>query len=574
MNILGLSFHSYDTSACLFKGNRLVAFAEEERFRRIKHAVQLFPIHALTYCLKQGGLTLKDIDYISFGFDAEKHNNGYMRRFYDSIAYEKDEATKAWELHNIALFSDNNIKEYIRINLLKAGITFPVPSVECYSHHLSHAASSFYCSGFNEAIALTIDGSGDDHAAVLWRCKGDEIKEIKSIQIPNSLGWLYASITEFLGFNANNGEGKVMGLAPYGKAVDDVENAFDDMVQLRKGEYTVNPYNIFYGAHSYNKRFTDRMVDLLPLPPKDNTKDLFSGYQNIAFTLQDRLEKAVVSLVDFMVEKTGIKNLCLSGGVALNCKANGKIWSHCKLDNIFIQPISSDAGVSLGSALLCLKEHGISPHIPFTTSYLGPEYGNDEIKKVLDSNKLRYKKLKNAPRTAAELLHDGKIIGWFQGRMEAGPRALGGRSILANPLEAGVKDKVNNEVKFRHPWRPFCPSILHEKADEFFENSYFHPFMILAFDVKKGKIGKIPAVVHVDGTARPQMIRKEDNEKYYELIRNFGELTGAPVVLNTSFNVKGEPIVCSPLDGIRCFYGTGMDCLIIGDFLLTKDGCR
>ncbi|OGV63234.1 MAG: hypothetical protein A3K19_13070 [Lentisphaerae bacterium RIFOXYB12_FULL_65_16] len=576
MNVLGLSFHCYDTSACLFQDERLVAFAEEERFTRVKHAVDVFPVNALKYCLKQGGLSLEEVDAIAFGFDVDRHDSGDMRKFYDSMPYDKDEGTKAWERHNIGLFSAENMKAYLQLKLRKAGLTCALPPLKCYSHHLSHAASAYYCSGFQEAITITMDGSGDDNAAVLWKCGGDRIEEVKAIKIPHSLGWLYAAITEYLGFDANSGEGKVMGLAPYGAAVPEVEAAFDQLIQIRRGEYSIDPYSIFYGKHTYNPRFTDKMAGLLPIPPKHSKADLFAGYQNIAFSLQDRLEKAVIELTRFLVDKTGIRNLCLGGGVALNCKANGKIWAQCELDGIFVQPISSDAGTCLGASLLCLKDHGISPRIPFTHAYLGPEYSNEEIQRALDANKLTYRKLENVPRAAAELLRDDKIIGWFQGRMEAGPRALGGRSILASPLKADMKDRVNDQVKFRDPWRPFCPSVLYEKAGEYVEHMCFHPFMILAFKVRQERVKDIPAVVHVDGTARPQMVRREDNERYYEMIKCFGEMTGVPVVLNTSFNVKGEPIVCSPLDAIRCFYGTGLDALVMGDFLLTKghySGC-
>jgi len=543
---------------------------EEERLNRIKHSESIFPIKSLQFCLEKGNIKFSDIDCIAYGFDTMKYSNGYMRKFYDSISFNKDVRTLKWENDNINLFSHDNIKEFIQSNLIKIGVFDKIPPLRTYSHHLSHAASSYYCSGFDEAITITMDGSGDDHSTVLWNCNNDSINEIKSKKIPHSLGWLYASITEYLGFHANNCEGKVMGLAPYGKSINDIELAFDKLINIGDGDYSINPNYLFYGKHSFNDRFTDMFVDLMSIPPKTEDRGLFSGYENIAFTLQNRLEDCIIELTKGLIIDTGIKNLCLSGGVALNCKANGRIWKECDLDNIFIQPISSDAGVSLGAALLCQKDKGVSPKIRFSNVYLGPEYSDDEIEGYLINCKLKYRKIRSPSKLAAELLDQGKIIGWFQGRMEAGPRSLGSRSILADPRKIEMKDKINNEVKFRDPWRPFCPSVLEDYSQEYFENNYYHPFMIMAFDVKVDKCDKIPAVVHIDNTARPQMVRKDENEKYYSLIKYFYSLTGVPVVLNTSLNIKGEPIVCSPRDAIKCFFGTGLDALIIKNFILTK----
>jgi len=514
MYVLGISFNCYNPSACLLKDNNIVAFIEEERLNRIKNASNFFPIQSIKSCLDEGNIEINDIAYIAYGFDVTNYDNGNMKVFYDSIEFEKDDKTIKWENYNIQLFSDLNIKEIITQNFIRAGITCPIPPIKYYPHHLCHAASSFYCSEFDKAIAITIDGSGDDNCTVLWECDGEKIKEIEAIKLPNSLGWLYASITEYLGFRANNGEGKVMGLAPYGKKVEEIEDAFDTFMQIDGKNYFVDPSFIFYGKHSYNNRYTDKMVSTMPIHPKKNKDNLFSGYENIAFTLQNRLEKSLVNLTNYLIENTKIKNLCLAGGVALNCKANGKIWELCDLNNIFIQPISSDAGLSLGAALLCLKENGIKPGIKFDNLYLGPKFTNEEIEAVLQINKLEYEKLSNIEHRTAELICDGNIVGWFQGRMEAGPRALGARSILADPRKFEMKDKINKKVKFRDEWRPFCPSILADRADKYFASSYFHPFMILAFQVRKSKLQTIPAVVHIDGTSRPQMVTSQNNHKF------------------------------------------------------------
>ena len=355
MYVLGISFNCYNPSACLLKDNNIVAFVEEERLNRIKNSTNCFPILSIKSCMEQGNIQLNDIAYIAYGFDVNNYDNGTMRAFYDSIEFEKDDTTQKWEEHNIQLLSDVNIKRCITLNFSKAGIIGPIPQIKYYSHHLCHAASSFYCSDFNHAIAITMDGSGDDNCAVLWECEGKQIKEIESIKLPNSLGWLYASITEYLGFQANNGEGKVMGLAPYGEKVEEIERAFDEFMRINGKDYFIDPSFIFYGKHSYNSRFTDKMANTLPLPPKKYKDNIFSGYQNIAFTLQNRLEQCLVNLTNYLIEKTQVRNLCLAGGVALNCKANGKIWESCDLENIFIQPISSDAGLSLGAALMCLQ---------------------------------------------------------------------------------------------------------------------------------------------------------------------------------------------------------------------------
>jgi len=376
-------------------------------------------------------------------------------------------------------------------------------------------------------------------------------------------------MTEYLGFKPYNDEGKVMGLAPYGRRDGGIAQKISRVLSFADGTYSVDPSYLTLGRHTFGKYFSDRMVDLLGAPrPRESA--LGDVHKAIAYETQDALERCVTGIADRLMEQTGMDTLCLAGGVCMNCKMNGVLHNNPRVKNIFVQPVSSDAGTALGAALTLSARFGENPRFKLEHAYWGPGYSDGEIVKCLEEYKLPYKKVDNVETVVARLLAEGKFVGWFQGRLEMGARALGNRSILADPRRADVKDRLNNQVKHREGFRPFAPSLLSEAKAEFLENASDSPFMILAYRVREDKRRLIPAVVHVDDTVRPHTVEKHVNPRYWKLIKEFESLTGIPLILNTSFNVRGEPIVCSPGDALRCFYGTGLDALAIGDYVLTK----
>lgn len=548
MIILGITDpFCQDNGACILVDGKLIAMIEEERLRRIKHAPFMPPDMAVEYCLKTTNKTLEDVDYIAVGFNKPgtilKRNlvkkvkdkfsgRAVLRSFKGEIEY--------YLIHKIHL---SKINKY-----LEDGKTIFV------RHHLAHAASSYYCSGFNEANIISLDGSGGEDSGILAYGCGTKIKILKTIERENSWGELYERITDKLGFQPHSGEGKVMGLAPYG---EHNEHCFD-FIDWSKPIPRIN------------RREFEQFISNIPRREKGD--EIKKQHKDLAAVLQFTLETVVIQMSQWLFEETGCKNLCMAGGTALNCSTNGKLIKQPHVENMFIQPASNDPGTALGAALWTYAQKtGGQPNITFNNAYWGPEYSNNEIEDVLKLTKVKYRHSTNIAKEIAELLVRNKIVGWFQGRMEIGPRALGARSIIANPIDPAMKDAVNNNVKFREPWRPFAPSILAEYANDFFENAYPSPFMIIAFDTKRDKLKEIPAAVHIDGTARPQTVEKETNPRYWEMINEFRKLTGVPAVLNTSFNVAGQPIVCSPRDAISTFFMCGMDYLAIGDYLISKE---
>jgi carbamoyltransferase len=440
----------------------------------------------------------------------------------------------------LALWDDYIAK--VGLNHIKRKYGF-LPKVRFIEHHISHAASAFRCSGFKKANIITIDGIGGLTSISLKVGNGKEMEIIKDIMFPNSLGALYSTVTEILGFKPGNDEGKIQALASYGKPIVD----FSDAVKTKKGDFKLD---------------LDRLTVKFPMM---NKNPLTEQHKNIAASLQEILEKSVLNLVEYLYEITGYKQLCLAGGVALNSTMNGVLLQSDFVDDIFIQPAAGDNGAILGAALELANSKIKMEHV-----YWGPQYSNEQIEKELKECKLKYEFYDDICGVTSELLAKGKICGWHQGRCELGARALGNRSILADPSDPKMKDKINNEVKHREPWRPFAPSILAESTDDYLVGNYPTPFMILCFRIKDEKVNELISSLHIDKTARPQNVVKSVNPKFYELIKDFGKETGIPAVLNTSFNIQGEPIVCSPRDSIRTFMGTGLDYLAIGDFLVKK----
>jgi len=570
MYILGFTISYHDAAACLMHNGELINFIEEERLTRVKGSPKSFPIKSTLACLKRANITLSQVDYIAVGLNLEKYDYK-MQEFYKHLdsKYEKDMITKISEKMILEDRDKERVLYRIKQDFMKEGVTDELPPFIFVDHHLSHAASSFYCSGFEKSLIITIDGSGEEICTAIWEGNEREIRLIDLYNIPNSLGWFYSCITEYLGFKDNQQEGTVMGLAAYGKDDKYIRQVLEKILSVDKKGYSINPYYIFYGQHSFGKRFTDKLVNELGQPRVRNSI-VTDKHKNIAYIAQNILEEAVKMLVTKYIDMTGLHNICLAGGVAMNCKLNGEIVKMPQVDKLFIQPASYDAGTSLGAAMVVSDKNGFDPRFKMEHTYWGIEYSNNEIEQELKIAKVRYKYIENPSLIAAKYLSQGSIIGWFQGAMELGARSLGARSILANPSESSMKDKLNNQVKFREYWRPFAPSMTNINYNKIFDTKHLSSFMLLALTVKDEYIDKIPAVVHIDKTARPQIVEEKYNKKYWELLNNFFELTSIPCVLNTSFNIKGEPIVCTVHDALRCFYSTGLDALFIGDFLLEK----
>lgn len=549
MLILGLNsgdIGMHDPSAVLIEDGKILTAIEEERFVGIKHAPGMYPLNALRYILKEHNIKITDIDKITYYampnlIDLVKRAD--MKRPYTIIGglrlYRK-----------IRYGVGDFLKYYFRIN----------PQVTFVEHHMSHAASSFFLSGFEKANIITMDASGERTCTLLAVGNGNSIEVLKRFYVPNSWGFLYSAFTQWLGYKVGD-EGTTMALASFGNP-EEYDFFKSGIVKLTdNGGYKINP-----AFNSMN--YTDEMVRRFGEPRFSGP--LTEKHKNIAASLQDALEKTVVHLAKWMYDKTGYKNFALGGGTFLNCKTNGVLLQQDFVDDIFIQPASSDIGGALGSAVKVAVDNG-QKFGRMKHAYLGSQNTDEEIEKELKIAKVPYERIDDVAGMTAELLAENKIVGWVQGRMEFGPRALGDRSILTSPKDPNMKDILNDNVKHREPFRPFCPSINEEAVKDYFNGKIRDsPFMILSFDVKEEMRGRVPAIVHVDGSARPQFVAKDVNPLYHELIEKFGKITGDPVLLNTSFNDKGQPIVRLPDQAIKMFYGTGMDCLVMGNFLLKK----
>lgn len=577
MYILGLSAFLKNSAACLFEDGKLVAFAEEERFLRIKGAHNLFPTYSVKYCLTEARIKLSDIKKIAVGWDCRKYSfkmPAFFALSWLRYGIHNPSSGSPTVLNDLLRYNPRNYLHEVKLNLARAGTTNKIPTIEFVPHHLAHAASAYYASGFDEAGILVIDGSGEERTTSIFEGTGKEIREISHLNIPNSLGWFYAAMTAYLGFKAYEEEGHLMGLAPYGKKKDVIFEKMKKIIKIRNESYGVDPNYTRLGYHSYDKRFSDALVKLLGRP-RFPGEPISQRHKDIAYATQSLLEEAALSLVKKTTGNGRVRKLCLSGGVSLNCKMNGVILASGLVDEIFVQPISSDAGSCLGAAMIVAKEAGFDPRHLMQDVYLGPSFSQEQVKKVLDEAQVSYTRPKSIEKKCAETIARGKIVAWFKGRMEGGPRALGARSILANPRKKGIKDYVNQKVKKRDAWRPFCPSIIEEKAHGYLsgltKSQKEARFMIVTYPVPLRMQKEIQEVVHVDGTTRPQTVNARINKSYYNLIKEVGEKTGTPVVLNTSLNVKGEPIVCTPREALRCFASTGIDALAIEGFWIEKE---
>lgn len=568
--ILGFSAYSHDSSACIIKNGKVMAAAEEERFTRVKHD-NGFPINAIKFSLKEADVTEVDA-VVFFENPLEK-----LERINETIT--KSRPSRETEDKIKKLWQEKKMPEKIQLKLMQE--TGLKNNIIFLNHHLSHAASSYFMSPFEEAAILTIDGVGEKITTAIGYAKDKEIKLNKCIEFPHSVGLMYTALTTFLGFKANNDEYKVMGLAPYGKINRITNKHYKKMTKLivinYDGSFRLNME--YFGHEGFeSKAYTEKMVELFGITPRGRDSEVTQEYKDIAAALQMVTEDVVFIILNHLFRETNCRNLCIAGGVGLNSVLNGKIAHKTPFQNIFIQPASGDSGTAIGAAKYI--QHLIDPSANREHqqhSHYGPEFSNNEIKKFLNDNRIRYYEFNSRDElleTTAGLIYQRNVIGWFQGKMEWGARSLGNRSILASPLYEDMRDVLNAKVKHREMFRPFAPVVCVDDVEDNFEcnNPVPEPtdYMLMVYPIKKNKQKLIPAATHVDGSGRLQTIRKSQNPSYYDLIKKFGKISGIPILINTSFNIRGEPIVCTPQDAYRCMMGTEIDYLVIGKFLVKR----
>ncbi|PWG82099.1 carbamoyltransferase family protein [Pararcticibacter amylolyticus] len=573
MYTLGINAVFHDSAACLLKDGVLIAAAEDERFTHIKHGKRPvpfstweLPFHAINYCLEAAGIHLNDVGHVAYSFDPWLLcDETYRTRPEIEIPFVQSSGTRSKEWLNpwdpLFLSYIINAPRQLRdgyphhLQNRFQGTRPDSFKFHYVEHHISHAASAFHPSPFMEAAVMTLDGRGELATTTYNIGLGNKLERIGQVNMPHSLGLLYEQLTSYLGFLHSSDEYKVMALASYGKP--EFADDFRQMIRIgSNGDYTI-------GDPKFEERFG---------PARLRHEEFTKHHFNIAHSLQVVLEEKVLEISDWLYRETRQENLCLAGGVALNCVLNARLRDRGPFKNIWVQPAAGDAGTALGAAIWVdiSERKSSSRDFEMTHAYWGPEYSDEEIEKFIKWAKVPYRKLENVAEETAEILAQDKIIGWYQGRMEFGPRALGSRSILASPISPEMQARLN-EVKDREDFRPVAPVVLEEDASEWFENAHYSPFMLFIYDVKAEKADKIPAVRHVDGTARIQTVNKEQHPAYHELLTAFKRKTGVPVLVNTSFNTLGKPIVCSPRDAIECFWTSPFDALVIGSFLIEKE---
>lgn len=559
MNVLGISCFYHDSAACLVKDGKVIAAASEERFNRQKNSPD-FPIQAINFCLQAAGLTVYDIDYLGF------YEKPYLK-FYRVIL------SHLWaypfSFKNFLDTIPNWLQDRLIMPLIfKKEVGFDGQTI-FIKHHLSHAASTFLVSPFDEAVILTADAVGEWATMTYGIGKGNKIKILKEVHFPDSLGLLYTAVTTYLGFEALEGEGKVMGLAGYGKP-----RYLDKFKEIAKvhpdGSFRIDQR--FFGFNQGSRMYSRKFVKLFGKERKTG-EEIEERHCDIAASLQRFTEDTLIHILRKVHKDFDINKLCLAGGLFLNCVANGRIMEETPFEEVFIQPAAGDSGGALGVASYIYNTLLGNPrNYAMVDAYLGPDFSNSQIRKILINQSLNFKELTDDSliKYIAEKIFQDKVIGWFQGRMEFGPRALGNRSILANPCNPDMKDILNSKVKNRESFRPYAPAVLEERAADYFKAEQFSPFMLLAVKVRENREAMIPAVTHIDGTARAQTVNKMTNPKFWSLIKAFGDISGIPMVINTSFNLHGEPIVCSPGDALNVFLKSKMDVLVLGNFVLEK----
>ena len=594
--ILGISAYYHDSAAALLRDGDIVAAAQEERFTRKKHDSS-FPAAAISYCLEEAGIALSDVDQIIF---YDKPLVKFERLLETYLSY----APKGFRSFIAAMPVWLKEKLYLKSTLKKelaelGGIKREqLPRLLFAEHHQSHAASAFYPGPFDEAAVLCLDGVGEWATTSVWLGRGNTLEPVWQIDFPHSLGLLYSAFTYYTGFKVNSGEYKLMGLAPYGRPIY-VDTILEHLLDLKDDgtfRLDMNYFNYATGLTMTNTRFDK----LFGGPPRKAESEITQREMDLAASIQVVTEKVVMRLARTIHQETGMKYLCLAGGVALNCVANGKLLRDGPFEQIWVQPAAGDAGGALGAAYIAWHSCGEHARMPMAEgqadrmsgAYLGPGYSDDDIVRYLDSINAKYERLddKELMPRLADILAGENVVGWFQGRMEFGPRSLGGRSIIGDPRSIKMQTVMNLKIKYRESFRPFAPSILANRVSDFFELSSDSPYMLIVAPVKESlrinlteqqkslfgidllkiKRSELPAITHVDYSARVQTVHEQTNPRYYEVISKFEEKTGCPVIINTSFNVRGEPIVCTPEDAYRCFMRTEMEYLVLENCLLSK----
>jgi len=563
MIVLGINPGSHDSAACVVRDGLVIAAVEEERFTRRKHALDEMPWNASLYCLAQAGISLEDVDYIAICWAGPDQPENSIR-FYDEAHVLRHEGYYRRKLFPKSYFGDGRL-----------------PSMAHVSHHLAHAACAYRCSPFDDAAVLVVDGQGESVSTSIAYGHGGQIQFITQFGVKDSLGYFYQAVSEYLGFGWIGGEGKTMGLAAYGEACFNfpefslLHDGYSATVPEPGSENPTRAMLKFWQSR-LEDRFGQRRVMARVYDPVlgrcRNTQEFSNLEKNVAASAQSQLEQVLLHLAELALRCTTSKNLALSGGVALNCSANGKVAQALRAEP-FIFPAAGDAGAAIGAALEVSAELGIQAERAFRSPFLGPDFAVDAIEKTLKNSQVSYSICADPAAKAAELIATGCSVGWFQGRTELGPRALGHRSILADPRSPAIRDHVNASIKHREYWRPFAPSIAKEEAGELLGADVDSPYMLLAVPVPDAQQQRIRGTVHVDGTTRPQTVVKAEDPLYHAVIERYCQITGVPAVLNTSFNDEAEPIVCAPRDAIRTFWSTGLDYLLIGPFIVGPKSC-
>jgi len=556
--VVGMSFGYHDAACCILKDGRLVAAVQEERFSRVKND-KSFPKKSLRYCLEEAGVDLDQVDCIAYYEEPEKK---LSRQIWMGSIENADPVRKANVVQHIcAEPPERTIRDILGYE----------GHIEIVEHHLSHAASAYYFSGFDEAAVLTVDGVGEWATTSYSAGKGESLSIFEEVGFPDSLGLFYSTITAFLGFKVNSGEYKVMGLAPYGN--DIYGDRLRKLIQVgENGQYRLNMR--YFDFLKTSRMYSDELVELLGMPPRVPESEIAQQHMDIAKSLQVVLEEILLDKVKYLHSRVPSKNLCMAGGVALNCVANGKILREGPFENLFVQPAAGDAGSSLGAAAVAwVRLFGERPsQRDMPHAYLGPTLVNDDVYRLLKSTGVQFDDYRGKEdeliQFTAEQIAQGKVIGWCQGRMEFGPRALGARSILADPRDGGMREKINALVKMREAFRPFAPAVKAESATDHFALTSPSPFMLQTCDVES--LLDLPAITHVDNSARVQTVDAQVNPRFHALLSAFERLTDCPILLNTSFNVRGEPVICTPLDAIICFVRARIDFLILEDFVIRQ----
>ncbi len=600
MVILGLSTFGENPAACLVIDGMLKSFCQEERFTRLKGSAGHFPTYTVNWLLSSCGLRLNDINRIAVSWDCTKYPWRMLRhlagmKFRLSKGINPDPSSLARPNGHGSAFlyllnhSPAVFEQKIRDHLRDAGHKGRIPQIVFVPHHEAHAYQAFHQSPFSEAGVLVVDGSGEEKTVSAFHFHSLGWRRCFDFEVPQSIGWFYGAFTAYLGFHANRDEGKLMGLAALGferRLKNPWLERLDKILHVNKEGFELDPTFVKFGGNEYHPRFTDRLRrwilshdkqlepvgigELTAGDPVPRPKYLLPGYIDLAYAVQDRLERALLALAQRLRRECKSPHLCLAGGVAMNCKANGRLLDESGFDEVFIHPASSDDGAAIGAAFYVAENTGKLAPNSLSHAQLGPCFSDDQIDCALQLAGLPSQRHDNIAERTAELLTSGLLCGWFQGGLEMGARALGGRSIVGCPQGADTRSRLNRNVKFREEWRPYCPSLTWESRNDYLVKCSEAPFMILARQATPLLRSRGIAAVHVDGTVRPQTVRADILPLWHSLLKSVGRKTGEPVLLNTSFNVRGEPIVCTPQDAIRCFYSTGLDALAIGSFLLSK----